>query len=670
MVSSTLNPETARATATGNLVLRVRGSSRDGQIVRLASPKCTIGSGEQCTLRLRARSVGRTHCLILRGPNGTMARRWAPDTRLNGAPFTDALLTAGDRLSVGGIDLEILATGEPPHRPKVETTARMRDRDADLDTQRRQLDDDRRELDCQRQRLQAEQQSFDARQAQWQADRQSFHAQQAQWQAERAAAEQDLRPDSEQPVAQAAEVTARAAELDGRETELNKRVAELSSRSADLDARIEALDRRVVELQAAETRLVEERTALENDRRQWEGQRTAREAELDGRTRDLDVRASELGSHTTVWQSRAAELESRSADLAARVEELDRRAAAQQAAEARLGEERTALENDRRQWESQRTEREAELEGRARDLDARSAEPAAEVKPSDEEVEFETPKEGAPVDLAAVFRKIGAKPVLPEEEEEEPRPAKFPMRGKLGVEESSPARPAVETSLAKPKDEEDEGSIDDYMAQLLQRMRSPGGQTTASASRPAASPPRAPMASDALASSETESFASPAAELPPGRRKPAQMSPMTVAPEKHGGLAAMRELANMSAQTALHKHARGQTKKSARGKLLVAAVGALVGGLLLVLWLHWEAGPLAFVAAMAGFTVGSVWGVQWAFLTGHLIVNKGRVKWAVKPVKKGEEPPEEEGTSAAVADEPLAGVAEAASLSPSDDATP
>ena len=313
-------------------------------------------------------------------------------------------------------------------------------------------------------------------------------------------------------------------------------------------------------------------------------------------------------------------------------------------------------------------DRAEELDARAGELDARAAEPAAEAAIL-EEPEFETPKEEAPVDLAAVFRKIGAKPVLPDDEADEARPAKFPVRGKLGVDESA-ARPAAEPTRAKSKDDEDNDSIDDYMAQLLQRMRSPGGQAAAPASKPAAGASRTPAEADAPAAGETATSVPAAAEPPPGRRKPAQMSPMAVAPEKHGDLAAMRELANMSAKTALHKHARGQTKIAARGKLLVAAIGLLVGGLLLVLWLHWHAGPLAFLAAMAGFAISGVWGLHWAFLTGHLIVNKGRIKWELKPVKKSEEPPAEQETPPPAADDSLADVAEPAQLSSPDDETP
>src|SRR5271166_6292830 len=96
------------SSASGFLVLRVRGTTRDGQIVRLRSPKCTIGSGPNCTLRLRADQVGAVHCLILRGPDRTVVRRWSPDTRLNGRSFSESVLQAGDCLSVGAINLEVV----------------------------------------------------------------------------------------------------------------------------------------------------------------------------------------------------------------------------------------------------------------------------------------------------------------------------------------------------------------------------------------------------------------------------------------------------------------------------------------------------------------------------------------------------------------------------------
>jgi len=94
--------------APGDLTLRIRGTERDGQIVRLRAAKCTVGASPQCTLRLLAPGVGPLHCLIVRGAAGSVVRKWSPDTRLNGATFTDAPLFPGDRLGIGPLELEVL----------------------------------------------------------------------------------------------------------------------------------------------------------------------------------------------------------------------------------------------------------------------------------------------------------------------------------------------------------------------------------------------------------------------------------------------------------------------------------------------------------------------------------------------------------------------------------
>jgi hypothetical protein len=46
--------------------------------------------------------------LVVDGPEGLRVRRWAADTQLNGAPVEDALLEAGDCLSLGGVELELV----------------------------------------------------------------------------------------------------------------------------------------------------------------------------------------------------------------------------------------------------------------------------------------------------------------------------------------------------------------------------------------------------------------------------------------------------------------------------------------------------------------------------------------------------------------------------------
>lgn len=94
----------------GELVLRIaRGNGSTSQL-RLAAAKCTIGSSRHCTLRLVQPYVKPVHCLILRGARCTIMRSWSPDTRLNGRAAQDAVLTAGDRLACGPVEIVVVDT--------------------------------------------------------------------------------------------------------------------------------------------------------------------------------------------------------------------------------------------------------------------------------------------------------------------------------------------------------------------------------------------------------------------------------------------------------------------------------------------------------------------------------------------------------------------------------
>ena len=92
-----------------HLAFRVCGNEHDGFVLRLRSPKCTVGSDPTCTLRLLSDEVQPFHCLILRGATGTFVRRWSAGTTLNGAAFDVTPLHAGDRLRVGTVELEVLS---------------------------------------------------------------------------------------------------------------------------------------------------------------------------------------------------------------------------------------------------------------------------------------------------------------------------------------------------------------------------------------------------------------------------------------------------------------------------------------------------------------------------------------------------------------------------------
>ena len=104
-------------TTQGLLTLRVCSREHHGRILRIRSPKCTIGSHPSCTLRLRAEGVRPFHCVILRGSDGMFIRSWSGDTSLNGASFRDTRLRPGDRLNLGPIELQVLDASpddEPP----------------------------------------------------------------------------------------------------------------------------------------------------------------------------------------------------------------------------------------------------------------------------------------------------------------------------------------------------------------------------------------------------------------------------------------------------------------------------------------------------------------------------------------------------------------------------
>jgi chromosome segregation ATPase len=90
--------------------LRIRILYPDGRtrLARLGS-KCTIGSSPSCSIRLSGPEMQSVHCLIVYGVRRTVVRNLSPGNTLNGGSFTDAVLTAGDRLRIGRYELQLLA---------------------------------------------------------------------------------------------------------------------------------------------------------------------------------------------------------------------------------------------------------------------------------------------------------------------------------------------------------------------------------------------------------------------------------------------------------------------------------------------------------------------------------------------------------------------------------
>ncbi len=153
----------------------------------------------------------------------------------------------------------------------------------------------------------------------------------------------------------------------------------------------------------------------------------------------------------------------------------------------------------------------------------------------------------------------------------------------------------------------EEDSVDAYMARLLERARV--GKPEQSPPAETAEPVRQAIP---LSSHRTEY------QEPLNRHGSRELSaPRATACEKQVNLSAMRELANLSAQTAIHSHAKNRLQRASRTKLLVSGLGLLVGSGMM--WAYWHdgAGVIALYVAMASLLISLIWAVQSAVLMAH-----------------------------------------------------
>ncbi len=718
------------------LALRIQGTDRHGQVVRLHSPKVAIGSARNCTLRLRAPGVAPWHCLIVRGGDHTVVRRWHADTRLNDGPFEDALLRPGDRLSVGPVEFEVLeddAVNESAAELPAASAKPNSDALAQLETDRRALEEERthcRELRAQDvqyfldQRSQLEEQS-----RQLTADRMSLSAEREAIQIER-----QLLLDREEKLAirlkevetdQAERLAAhqlrednleqRTTELDSRLVGLNEREADLLRRQQEFDARESALDpskstpAQQQEIENALAQLKSEQEAHEvtrgelaalrqswnSDQQAWQSKQQAWEAErntweaerqawaterqtlvtavetaklqnaaslseLDQRLTELNRQQGKLNEQQQVlaeqhnelqtekqsladcrlkWESeiqqQRGEIDRLKAELAAetnsfnsecdrrekelvnRTETLDRQSADLEREVARLAEERSALEAERQQFEQNLAVAKANISANepAQSLpEIRIGTAESETPPTAQDC---TPQADDPAEPAGkgkdeddVFTRLRTLAILKDEgdDKQQERPqteteAKSPT-GEIQVGEEC-------TAESHPADKEEE-SIDDYMSRLLQRMRGTTGESESLAKQASsAATDRASVPVEGC-ESRVESPASPLSPDEPTQKKNVQLEPRNLAPEKTHHLAAMREIANLTARTAIAAHQLRHGSNRAWKNLLLAIVGLACG-----VWLLATAGATKSPRFFGG-VVGIIVAVYWFFRSGLL----------------------------------------------------
>lgn len=655
----------------GPLLLQIRGGLRNGEVVPFHSAKCTVGTSARCTHRILARGVQPLHCLIVRGSAATVIRSYSPATWLNGQRFGDAVLRPGDRLTVGPVEFQVVCLRAvnnevpppegtiarirhdrcPPARPLssdgsmggscesrqlpdtcaeaadtafAETETEVANRAAELDARKRELDSQAGELA----RREALLESF-LREAE------SRHK----------------------------SIDARQAELDKRQAELDERQAQLDKRQAELDAQGSRLEHWQAELQTRGTHISGQEADL--DRRRADLER--RQAALDRRQADLDRQQSELEAQWAEWDQRKVEAEARQRALDARHTALDRRESELDTRHEELSRAERVLRDRQQQIEDRLTELEQRQAALARPEAWPSGEtyplppvavpaqfPSAEF-PEEPGAALSTPRvlrqtefgepageagvwplsvlsanepgsaSNAPVDTETMFRRLGIRP--PADDEAEPT---LPAR-------AAATNPPTTREKRVPAHTEEE-SIDSYMARLLERLRGASGQGQA-ANAEAEQGVSARQASAEMLSNageETGAYCGTSWQdsQEPGdnprfpRSRRARPMPKSAPPEDWSHLAAMRELANLSARNALDRHGQNMLRRAIRGKLAVMVLAFLAGSTLLVLWWRFGGDEFAYRAGLLCYLVAIIWAIQYAILTGRLMVSRsGHLGW-------------------------------------------
>jgi hypothetical protein len=155
----------------------------------------------------------------------------------------------------------------------------------------------------------------------------------------------------------------------------------------------------------------------------------------------------------------------------------------------------------------------------------------------------------------------------------------------------------------------EDDSVEAYMKSLLARMR---GE---SAEQPEPPPPvpAAPVVSGYAPSEPSQqSAARQAAEIAANSKEPAtpfdfeNYVPLTNAPEKGKNISALRDLANSTARTAIHKSTRNRTLSGSLMKFAISAIALTVAAALFAI--NGLAINIAFIATLAASCVALIWG--------------------------------------------------------------
>ncbi len=602
-----------------------------------ATAEQSTGSGPKCTLCLDAHGNQATHCVIrpedyhpaicgLADAQGN-----PPRTQAAPRPTPKATPQPGCRISLGPIKIEILDPQQFAFDQGLPASAV----EADQRKPQSLVTNLSLAKDLARQRARKLLRGFRAVKEEAQRLRQDLSEAQAR------SSNEDVAPHSEGSAEQIAYLREQQKQWEQQRAETEAELRNAGEEMERLRQELSAALASAAEQAESEAALHEEEAAgqleqFRRQQRQWEQQRAEAQAELAENAAELERQRCAFHEEQEHWEQVRVETETR---VARHADLLDR-----QLAEAET--QRTAFQRQRDQWEAVQAEAQAQLDARAGQLDAREAEldqrsglvhPSAEAGCDDLLPEWPQDTMELPGGAAVPLADAGLNPgdEVPDDE----------------VSAGEPGDSAQADSAAQGEDEE---SVDEYMAKLLDRLRdnqsgadSSGPQSMAcdhaadvvvsqnpavpapQASGPTAPGPPADEECPAAAGGECpaaaggdDACATPTQPLPrvgDQSSGPAGMGPRAVAPEKGLPLSAMRELAQFSAQSAIATHSRGRIRRHVMTTgwfAVMAGIGAATGA-----WL-WSKDPhnvLAQGTMLSCGVVGLVWTVQYVVMSTQLM---------------------------------------------------
>jgi hypothetical protein len=466
-------------------------------------------------------------------------------------------------------------------------------------------------------------------------------------------------PESSAPVAEEAGVDTAAieAELAAAKAQLQTAEQEFAAQSealqqqraaweAEIAERQTALDRLDGELRQRQSSLTEEVAKLQHARQTLEAERAELQQShrlthdrLETKLAEVDEREAQLALRIAACESREAEViqrrslaESQATSLAAQRDALQIEVAAMQAqlagsqaesqaAATALAEQRGEFDAEQLQWQEERhamatqldeqesqaaTLRDELTELRAR-LEARLANDSIaiaddEASMPEAEASSNVDETTAPSEAMLALQRLRAAALCDSEDEEE-----APPHVEAIVEEPQRATPPDRGG------DESDVSIEDYMTQLMQRVRGKSEQDLPPAPkrRPAPAAPAtkvvaaAPSAPASLSKAVVDERVK--SDVPCKLETLRSLPARSAAPEQSSSLQAMRELANQSARSAIDTSALRRWQANVRAKFAVSVCSVVGGGALLT----FSSGLLSWTtaAALGAFAAAGVFGV-------------------------------------------------------------